>query len=123
MAGATRHVWAVQVRRPGPRRGRQRRPARVGHRVLRGLGAPLTLLVSPYGLDMAAYYRTMFVGSTVRGHVTEWQPITSSPATAVVFFVLAGVAVWSFGRQPSRTTLWERLALLVLASGSIWIVR
>jgi hypothetical protein len=91
--------------------------------VLLGLGAPLTLLVSPYGLDMAAYYRTMFLGSTVRGHVTEWQPITSSPATAIVFFVLAGVAIWSFGRQPSRTTRWERLALLVLAAGSIAVVR
>jgi hypothetical protein len=88
-----------------------------------GLGAPLALLISPYGLDMVGYYRTMLVSSNVRDHVTEWQPITSSAGTAAVFFVLAGIAIWSFGRQPSRTTLWERLALLALAAGSIGVSR
>jgi hypothetical protein len=88
-----------------------------------GLGAPLTLLISPYGLAMLGYYRTMLVSSSVRDHVTEWQPITFSPGTATVFFVLSGIAIWSFGRQPSRTTLWERLALLALAAGSIAVSR
>jgi hypothetical protein len=91
--------------------------------VVLGAGAPLTLLVSPYGLGMVSYYRTMLAGSAVRDHVTEWQPITFSPGTAAVFFILAGVAIWSFGRQPSRTTLWERLALLALAAGSIAVNR
>ena len=65
----------------------------------------------------------MMLGSTLRHTVTEWQPITSSPGTAAVFFLAAGIAVWSFGRHASRTTLWERLALLVLVAGSISVIR
>ena len=40
-----------------------------------------------------------------------------------MFFLAAGIAVWSFGRHASRTTLWERLALLVLVAGSISVIR
>ena len=63
------------------------------------------------------------VGSTLRHTVTEWQPITSSPGTAAVFFLAAGSPSGPSGATPSRTTLWERLALLVLAAGSISVVR
>jgi hypothetical protein len=34
-----------------------------------------------------------------------------------------GLALWSFGRNPSQTTLWEKLALVLLAAGTIEVVR
>jgi hypothetical protein len=86
-------------------------------------GAPLCLLATPYGLSIISYYHTMFLGSTVMKAVTEWQPITSVAILAVPFFIIAAVAVWSVGRHPSRMTMWEQLALLLLAAGSIEVIR
>jgi hypothetical protein len=37
--------------------------------------------------------------------------------------VVMVIAVWALWRKPSRSTLWERLALLVLAAGSISVQR
>jgi hypothetical protein len=87
------------------------------------LGGPLCLLLTPYGFGILGYYRTMLLGSALRHTVTEWQPVTSSPGTAAVFFLAAAIAVWSFGRFASRTTMWERIALLVLVAGSILVIR
>ncbi len=87
------------------------------------VGAPLSLLITPYGLAILGYYRTTMLGSTLRQAVTEWQPITSSPVTAAVFCLAAAIAVWSLGRHASRTSSWEKLAFLALAAGSIFVVR
>jgi hypothetical protein len=87
------------------------------------VGAGASILITPYGVGIIGYYRTTMLSSTLRHFVTEWQPITSSTVTAVFFFIVAGAAVWSFGRHASKTTLWERLAFLVLAAGSIEVVR
>jgi hypothetical protein len=87
------------------------------------VGAPLCLLATPYGLGIVSYYRTMLLGSSVMHAISEWQPITSVAVVAVAFFITAGVIVWCVGRDSSLTTLWERLALLALAAGSIEVVR
>lgn len=87
------------------------------------IGAPVCLLLTPYGTDILAYYHTMFVQSSVRHIVTEWQPITSAWLVAIPFFAAAGAALWSFGRSPANTTLWERLALIALAAGSVLVIR
>ena len=87
------------------------------------LGALLSLLATPYGLGIVAYYKATLFGGTLTHAVTEWQPITSASLTAVAFFLLAGVALWSFGRSPANTTSWERLSLLVLAAGSVAVIR
>ncbi len=87
------------------------------------VGAPLCLLITPYGLSAVSYYHTMFFSSSVRQVVTEWQPITSAFLTAAPFFVAAGVAVWSFGRYRDRTTLFEKLAIIALAAGSVLVIR
>lgn len=87
------------------------------------LAAPATLLVTPYGLSIVSYYRGMLLGGALRQMVTEWQPITSEPAMAAMFFVLAGAALWAFGRYPARTTLWERVALVAMAAASIEVMR
>jgi len=98
--------------------------ARVWRRPLAlALGAPLCLLATPYGLSIITYYHTMFLGSSVMKAVSEWQPITSVAVLAAPFFVAAAVAVWLVGRHPSRTKLWDQLAFVILAAGSIDAVR
>jgi hypothetical protein len=87
------------------------------------LGAPLCLLATPYGASVLSYYRTMFFDGSVMKNVSEWQPITSVTVLAVAFFITAAIAVWSIARHRSRTTLWEQLALLVLAAGSVDVIR
>jgi hypothetical protein len=87
------------------------------------LGAPLCLLATPYGLSIFSYYRTMFFGSTVMHSVPEWQPITSEVLLAIPFLLTAAIVVWSFARNSSRSTLWEKLALVALGAGSISVVR
>jgi hypothetical protein len=87
------------------------------------LGAPLAILLTPYGLGIVGYYRTTLLGSTLRHTVSEWQPITTVPVIAAALFIVAGLAIWSFGRDRTRTTSWERIALVVLAAGSISVMR
>jgi hypothetical protein len=87
------------------------------------VAAPLSLLATPYGLSLLSYYHTMFLESSIRDAVTEWQPITSSWLTAIPFFILAAYTLWSWGRNSSTTTLWDRLALIALAAGSIEVIR
>lgn len=87
------------------------------------IAAPAALLVTPYGLGVVPYYRTTLLGGALRRLVTEWQPITADPVMAVALLLLAGSALWAFGRYPDRTTPWERLALIALAAASIEIQR
>ncbi len=87
------------------------------------LGAGVAILVTPYGLAMIGYYRTTMASSTLRHAVSEWQPVTGVAVTAVATFLLAAVAIWSFGRRPSATTTWEKLAVVVLAASTIAVVR
>ena len=87
------------------------------------VGAPLSLLLTPYGLRSIAYYQSTLGNTALRHVVTEWQPVTSSMLVAVPFFVVAGLMMWSFGRSSGRTTLWERIALIALAAMSIGVIR
>lgn len=87
------------------------------------LGAPVCLLITPYGLRTISYYHATLLNSALKHAVTEWQPITYSLLIAGPFFVLVGIMLWSFGRNPGGTTLWERLALLALAAASIDVIR
>lgn len=105
------------------RKRQWRSPRRWRRPLVLVLGAPLCLLATPYGLGILSYYRTMFFGSSVMKAVTEWQPITSVAVLAVPFFVAAAITLWLIARDQSRTTLWEQLALLMLAAGSIEVVR
>lgn len=87
------------------------------------LGAPASLLLTPYGLRTLDYYRVTLTSTAFRHAVTEWQPVTSSMLVAVPFFCVAALLLWSFGRAPERTTSWERLALLALAAMTISVIR
>jgi hypothetical protein len=87
------------------------------------VGAPLSLVLTPYGLRSIAYYQSTLGNGALRHIVTEWRPVTSSMLVAVPFFVLAGLMMWSFGRSSERTTLWDRIALIALAAMSIGVIR
>jgi hypothetical protein len=98
---------------------------------LRAWGRPVALIVgsavaitaTPYGLSIIGYYRTTLVSSTLRHAVSEWQPVTNFPLTAVAVLVVAAVAILSFARRPARTTLWEKLAFVILAAGAVSVAR
>jgi hypothetical protein len=103
---------------------RQRGPRGLGARALVLLiGAPVALLITPYGLRAVAYYHSTLGNSALRHVVSEWQPVTSSALIAVPFFALAAIMIWSFGRFPARSTLWDRLALLALAAATVEVIR
>jgi hypothetical protein len=87
------------------------------------VGAVAAILVTPYGLAIVGYYHETMVSSTLREAVTEWRPVTSAPVTAAALFAMTGLALWSFGRSPARTTTWEKLAPLILAVSAIGVVR
>jgi hypothetical protein len=86
-------------------------------------GASVCLLITPYGASIISYYHTMFLGSSVMHAVSEWQPITSASVTAIPFFITAAILTWCLGRNSSRATLFDQLALLVLAVCSIEVIR
>jgi hypothetical protein len=87
------------------------------------VGAVAAILITPYGLSIIGYYHATLVNTTLRQFVSEWQPVTSRGSSTFALCVLVGLALWSFGRNPPQTTLWEKLALLLLAAGTIEVVR
>jgi hypothetical protein len=87
------------------------------------VGAIVAVLITPYGLSIIGYYHSTMVDPTLRQYVSEWQPVTSRSISTIGLCLLCGLALWSFGRRPSANLLWEKLALLVLAAGSIEVVR
>lgn len=105
------------------RRGMWRAPAAWRMPVALVIGAPLACLVTPYGLAIIGYYHATMLSDTLRHFVVEWQPVTVVPTTAASVFITAAIGLWAFGRNPGRTTSWEKLAFLVLAAGSIEVVR
>jgi hypothetical protein len=106
------------------RRGELTRSVRAWARpITLTLGGPLCLLLTPYGTSVISYYHATLFNATLKHAVTEWQPVTSSLPVAIPFFILAGAALWSFGRHIGRTTLWERAAMVALAVGGIDAIR
>jgi hypothetical protein len=95
----------------------------LGHALALIAGAPLALLLTPYGTGIVPYYRATLLSPAFRSFVTEWQPVTADAPLAILFFLLAGAAIWSLGRHRGRSTLWERAATLILAAGGILAVR
>lgn len=86
--------------------------------------APIVcLFVTPYGTSMLAYYHSTLLNSGFRNVVGEWLPVTNYTRLAVGFFILAAIAVWSFGRDPKATSAWERVSLLALMAAAILTVR
>jgi len=88
-------------------------------------GATGAVLITPYGLGIAGYYRSTLLGGSLRHAVTEWRPITSAPVEAAALGAILAIAVsiWALGRRPLRIPLWERLSLLALALAAASVQR
>jgi hypothetical protein len=112
--GATLLVQDVRVGRPW--RLRRRGLAFV-------IGAPLCLLVTPYGISGLTYYRETLMNPVFKSLVIEWQPVTSTTILAIPFFLTAFATVWLLGRTWGRARLFEALTLLVLIVAAISAVR
>ena len=87
------------------------------------LGSPICLLVNPYGLGIATYYRETIFNPAFSKVVSEWQPVTASMVLAIPFFVVVAVSLWLMGRGGRRLPAFDQLALIVLAAGAVLAVR
>ncbi len=85
---------------------------------------PLTVLASPYGTKLVAYYDLMLVDAPFAPILREWQ--WSRPeATTALFWLLAIVAagLLALRRCRSRLTFYELAVLLVTFVGAVQAVR
>jgi hypothetical protein len=87
------------------------------------LGAPLCLLVTPYGLATARYYRQTLFEHDFTRLVSEWKPVTSTAVVAIPFFFLLAATAVSLYRDRRRLTTWELLAVAVLFASAAFALR
>jgi hypothetical protein len=99
-----------------------RRPAARRRAALLVVGAPLSVLASPYGLDLIGYYRTMLLHPPLAAFVQEWQPPSVEAATAG-FFVSAFLLTALWARHQRVLTSFERWALPLLLVAAMTAVR
>jgi MFS family permease len=74
------------------------------------IASPLCLIASPYGVSLIGYYEQMLFSPTMSRFVNEWRETTFS--SAWIFFGLAFASVWLLARHGTRTTSFEKAALL-----------
>jgi hypothetical protein len=86
------------------------------------LGAPLTVLASPYGLGLVGYYHLMLLHPPLARYVVEWQPPKVEAPTAAFFLSAFAAAVLWGGRGKLLTGL-ERLLLPILLLSAMLAVR
>jgi hypothetical protein len=87
------------------------------------VGAPLTLLVTPYGVSIVHYYRVTLLNPNFSKLVTEWKPVTSVTLLAVPLFLVIAGAAYTLARTWRRTPAFDLLVLAVLAFGAVDAVR
>ncbi len=86
--------------------------------------APLTMLASPYGTKLIAYYDLMLIDAPFAPILREWQ--WSRPeATTALFWLLAlvALALLAMRRCRSRLTFYELAVLAVTFVGAVQAVR
>jgi hypothetical protein len=86
--------------------------------------APLSVLASPYGTKLVAYYDLMLVKAPFAPMLREWQ--WSSPSgTTAMFWLLALIAggVLALRRCRSRLTVYELAVLAITFVGAVQAVR
>jgi hypothetical protein len=105
----------------GLRRARPWRASRRGLAFM--IGAPLCLLVTPYGISVLTYYRETLLNPAFKTLVVEWQPVTAFAVLAIPFFIAAFATAWVLWRGRGRANLFEALTLLVLIAAAILAVR
>jgi hypothetical protein len=84
--------------------------------------APLSMLASPYGFRLVAYYRLMLFHPPLASFVQEWRPASASLATAA-FFAAAFLVCAAWGSHPRAISLFEACALAVLLVAGLLAIR
>jgi hypothetical protein len=102
------------------RRGRA--PGALARAVLLASAAPACLLLTPYGLQSASYYRATLFSPAIHRYVTEWQPVTSTARIAIPFAALCAVLAWAMRRRHGLAS-WDQFALAVLAVNAALALR
>jgi hypothetical protein len=87
------------------------------------IGAPLTLLATPYGTGVIHYYTSTLLNSEFGRLVTEWRPVTSVMVLGAPYLVFLVTVVWLLGRSGRRTPTFDHLVLIMLGLGGILAVR
>jgi hypothetical protein len=88
--------------------------------------APLTLLFSPYALELPGYYRLMLIDPPFAGHVELWKRTTPGTLTAVFFALAAAGAVLAVRKRRSLAPIDVIVLAVTLASaldavrGIVW---
>jgi len=84
--------------------------------------SPLVIFVTPYGLSTWHYYHDTLFNGALHKYASEWWPLYSHPQLIAVvpIALIFTLGVWALRKQ---STLFERLALLILAFGAILAIR
>jgi hypothetical protein len=80
------------------------------------------LLMTPYFLSTAYYYRQTMFNSTLSHYLAQWQPSTLS-AISLPLFVVAVAFFWLLGRAGPAYTGYEKVAGLALVAFAFLAVR
>ncbi|MDX6656418.1 MAG: hypothetical protein QOH62_1211 [Solirubrobacteraceae bacterium] len=84
---------------------------------------PAVLLLTPYGIGTAGYYRNTLLDGSFKALATEWQPITHDPILIGPFVAVLALTGWTLLRARPNTSVWERLALIVVLAAAATAVR
>lgn len=106
----------VQIARAGWAR---RRPPVAS--IAAAVGAPLTVLASPYGGSLVGYYRATIGNDFFPTLLDEWRPPTLPGDWR--FFLVAAIASWLVVRHGGRLSVTAKLAFGVLLLGALLATR
>ncbi|MFL5945010.1 MAG: hypothetical protein ACJ74D_02775 [Gaiellaceae bacterium] len=83
--------------------------------------ASTALLVSPYGIHLLDYYRSLLLNPTLSSYINEWRP--ASYPGALPFFAIAFATTVLAARNARILTAFEKLALIATALVSLTAIR
>ena len=83
--------------------------------------APLTVLVSPYALELPGYYHTMLVAPPYGQQIAEWRQTTL--ANSPLFFAVAGICALVIAARWRRLRAIDVIILAVTFAGALSAVR
>lgn len=80
------------------------------------------VFASPYALDLAGYYESLFLEPSIRRIAPEWGASTLS-AWTVVFYAVAAATLWLLAKRRRRLTLFEQIALVATIAAGATAIR
>jgi hypothetical protein len=83
----------------------------------------LTLIATPWGLDMIGYYRATFGNSLFRQFQSEWMPPVLLTLDGFAAYALAAAAVFLLARSAARLKAFEICTLVVTMLAALLAVR